>query len=98
MTAYSYDSETMVYIGPTPCQLDPIRTKLKNRPIYLLPANATFVNPPAYDENVSDIVYNGEKWEVREKKLELPEKERTDSNDYKSFDTIEKIDSIINSF
>ena len=65
MIAYRYDSNNGLYIGTTPCQLDPRASKEAGKDIYLLPANSTLVEPPKVKEGYN-IVWNGEAWEYVE--------------------------------
>lgn len=63
MTAYSYDNSGY-YIGPCLCQVDPVRSNREGKTVYLLPANATFVEPPAYDAESEIPVWTGVAWEI----------------------------------
>ena len=63
MTAYSYDNSGY-YIGPCLCQVDPVRSYREGKTAYLLPANATFVEPPAYDAESAIPVWTGGAWEI----------------------------------
>lgn len=67
MIAYSYNSETNEYIGTTPCQLDPLATKLYEKEIYLLPADATFVEVPEHDVEHEVAVWTGKEWKIKQK-------------------------------
>ena len=64
MTAYSYDPEGR-YIGPYSCQLDPLETARTGRPVYLLPAEATWTEPPEYDPETEIAVWDGGAWTVK---------------------------------
>jgi hypothetical protein len=48
---YNYDSETFEFTGEEMADLDPEETKLKGRNIFLLPAHATYIEPPVQVEN-----------------------------------------------
>ena len=63
MIAYSYDDNGK-YVGTYNCQLDPMATKREGYDVYLLPANATFEEPPDYDPETEISVWNGEAWTV----------------------------------
>lgn len=47
MIIYNYDSITKEYTGYVQAGLDPEETKKQGKNVYLLPANATFIKPPA---------------------------------------------------
>ena len=71
MKAYSYDQEGR-YTGPHECQQDPVRSESAERDVYLLPADATWTAPPAYDPKAEIPVWSGTAWAV-EKLPEEPE-------------------------
>lgn len=62
MNVYIYDEKTKEYIGTEAAQLDPLETKLQQKNVYLLPANATFTALPAAKEGFA-MVWNGEAWQ-----------------------------------
>jgi len=43
---YNYDAETGEFFNATEAPLDPAETELQGKDIFLLPANATFIEPP----------------------------------------------------
>lgn len=59
-TAYSYLESTGEYSGATLAQLSPMDVG-----VYLLPANATFEEPPA-DDGTNWPYWNGAAWELRD--------------------------------
>lgn len=61
MIAYSYN-DNMEYIGTVECQKDPVRSQREGKECHLLPANATFSPPPAYDHDAEIPVWDGTKW------------------------------------
>ena len=61
MNVYKYKADTKEYIGTEAAQLDPLETKKAGKNIYLLPANATFTEPPAKKEGFA-MVWGGESW------------------------------------
>lgn len=65
MIAYSYNQDTMAYIGTVSCQLDPLETKLKGSNIFLLPASATFITPPNFDVDTEECIWTGTEWEIK---------------------------------
>ena len=71
MIAYSYDSDG-VYTGPVRCQIDPIRSKREGRDVFLLPASATLINPPAFDPEAQRAAWDGEKWIIENIPQPLP--------------------------
>ena len=62
MNIYKYDEKTKEYIGTEEALLDPLETELKGENVYLLPANATFTEPPEAQESFAHV-WNGEAWE-----------------------------------
>lgn len=68
MQAYSYNNETMEYIGPYQCQLDPVRSAVEGKEIYLLPADATWTAPPQFDPATQRAIYSPDtdSWRVEE--------------------------------
>lgn len=78
MNAYSFDARTGYFSGVVNCQLDQIRSKAENAPVYLLPADATFLPPPVFDEHSQIAVWNNENWHLEElysQSQQLEEKE-----------------------
>lgn len=65
MNVYRYDELTKEYIGTEEALLDPLETEKQGQNIYLLPANATFVQPQS-TKNGYVNVFNGENWEQLE--------------------------------
>lgn len=61
MQAYIYSLTTHEFLEPVQCFLDPIRSQLEGRKVYLLPANATFTEPPAKRTGYT-AVWNGSGW------------------------------------
>jgi len=61
MQAYIYSLTTHEFLEPVPCFPDPIRSQLEGRKVYLLPANATFTEPPAKRTGYTAI-WNGSGW------------------------------------
>lgn len=47
MFYYDYDSKTKEFLSKKIAREDPLETKVQGRPIYILPAHATFVECPA---------------------------------------------------
>lgn len=76
MKAYKYDSESKKYIGEVNCQLDPLETKIKGEPVYLLPANATY-EIPLEPKDGFNVIWNGSAWEYQEIPQPEPEPEPT---------------------
>ena len=69
MKVYKYDSESKIYVGEVNCQIDPIATQRTGEPVYLLPANCTFIAPLQRDGFYT--VWNGVQWEY----VEIPQPE-----------------------
>ena len=61
MQAHMYSPTTHEYLEPVPCFPDPVRSRVEGREIYLLPANATFTEPPAKRPGYT-AVWNGSEW------------------------------------
>lgn len=70
MKAYSYNAAGQ-YIGEVACQIDPVQSKKTGQEVYLLPANATYIEPPGYDSGTHIPVWNGDLWELNE--IDVPE-------------------------
>ena len=61
---YNYDKNTGEFLNATPAQLDPAETELQGKDVFLLPANATFIEPPiAVDGKIQ--VFKKEKWSMK---------------------------------
>lgn len=65
MKAYSFD-DSGIFIGEYECQKDPIRSQKDGVDRYLIPANATLIAPPDFDESTQCAVWNGASWSVQE--------------------------------
>ena len=78
MIAYSYDSAGY-YVGTCHCQIDPVKSKKAGHPIYLLPKNATWTEPPAYDPVTERARWDGTVWIVEEIPQPEPEPEEGDN-------------------
>lgn len=61
MQAYMYSTTTHEFLESVPCFPDPVRTRVEGREVYLLPANATFTEPPAKRTGYT-AVWNGSGW------------------------------------
>ena len=64
MNVYKYN-DNGEYTGMEEALLDPLETELKGENVYLLPANATFTEPPAEKEGFARVWY-GENWQEAE--------------------------------
>lgn len=62
-TAYGYDDDGL-FTHAELCSPDQLESKLTGNAVWLLPANATFVSPPAGVGKVA--VWNGTAWELKE--------------------------------
>ena len=62
MKIYNYDPITYIYTFSENADLDPEETKIQGKNVYLLPANATFLKPPAAQEDKA-IIWNENQWE-----------------------------------
>jgi hypothetical protein len=63
---YNYSNETFELTGEEMADLDPEESKMKGRNVFLLPANATFVEPPVEVENKIQVFNTGkQKWSQR---------------------------------
>ena len=61
MQAYMYSPTTHEFIEPVPCFPDPVRSRKEGSEVYLLPANATFTEPPAKRTGYI-AVWSGSEW------------------------------------
>ena len=71
MKAYLYDEKTKEFISEIEAQLDPLESKKANKEIWLLPADCTFMKPPAEKEGFK-IKWNGEAWGYEEIPVQEP--------------------------
>lgn len=62
MNVYKYDEKTKEFIRTEEALLDPLETELQGENVYLLPANATFIEPSEAQEGYVNV-WNGEAWE-----------------------------------
>lgn len=63
MLVYIYDEETKEFLYSEEAHLDPLETQIKGENVYLLPANATFEEPP-YKEDGKAVVFEGSTWKL----------------------------------
>ncbi len=61
MQAYLYSITTHELLESVPCYPDPVRSRMEGREVYLLPANATFTEPPAKRPGYTAL-WNGSGW------------------------------------
>lgn len=73
--AYLFDEKTKEYKSEVNAQLDPLESEKAGKDIYLLPANATWEQPPIKEGYTA--VWNGKEWDAvednRKKEYWLPE-------------------------
>lgn len=62
MKEYFYSEDTKEFVFESDAFIDPLETELAGKEVYMLSANATFVEPPAKREGYA-IVWNGTEWE-----------------------------------
>lgn len=62
MKEYFYSEDTKEFVFESDAFIDPLETELAGKEIYMLSANATFVEPPVKREGYA-IVWNGTEWE-----------------------------------
>lgn len=62
MKIYNYNPITFEYTGSQNADLDPQETKEQGKNVYLLPAYATFLKPPAAKEDTARV-FNQNQWE-----------------------------------
>ena len=76
MNVYKYNEKTKEYISTETALLDPLETKKAGKNIYLLPANATFVEPKEVEDSYVNV-WDGRLWKRTEdnrgKEYWLPE-------------------------
>ncbi len=63
MKIFNYDRKTNEFTSCSEARLDPMETALRKENVFLLPACATFEEPPATGENEKAVFQNG-KWSV----------------------------------
>lgn len=61
MLCYHYDCITKEYLYSSECVLDPLETEQTGTNVWLLPANATFVEPPSVNNNFIPV-WRGTDW------------------------------------
>ena len=75
MKIYKYDPKTKEYKATETAMLDPMESKLQGKDVYLMPANATDIEPPIKEGYVA--VWNGQGWGLvedhRKQKYWMPE-------------------------
>lgn len=64
MKIYNYSSITYEYTGESDAYLNPVATKREHKEVYMLPANATFDEPPTTETNKIAVWQN--KWVVKD--------------------------------
>jgi hypothetical protein len=80
MQVYHYDEETKEFLYEEKAYIDPLETELKGKDIFLLPANATFLEPLSKKEGFK-VVFDGEKWKYAEIKIEVEETPKEPTNE-----------------
>jgi hypothetical protein len=60
MKIYHIHPESGEYMGSTDARLDPLELEINKKEIYLLPAHATFAEPPDAVEGKMTVMENGE--------------------------------------
>lgn len=65
MKEYFYNEETNELLFEQEAFIDPLETELAGHDIFMLSANATFIEPPAKKDGYA-VVWNGENWEYIE--------------------------------
>lgn len=81
MLAYSFDAKTGRFSGIVNCKLDPIRSKIEKDPIYLLPADSTFIAPLIFDEESQVAVWCNDNWHIEELYSELQQPEEKEESE-----------------
>lgn len=76
MKAYKYNEETKKYEGEVMRHRDPLESQKAGHDVWLMPANATDVEPLEPKEGF-DIVWNGNAWKYQEIPQPEPEPEPT---------------------
>lgn len=64
MKCYTYYEKTKEYKDIATAQLDPLETKKAGKDVWILPANATFEEPPVFNKNHKTVIWNSESWEI----------------------------------
>lgn len=62
MQTYKFKAETKEYLYAEEAFLDPLESKVQGKPVYLLPADSTFTEPPTTKEGHA-VCWNGKAWE-----------------------------------
>lgn len=64
MYIYNYDNKTKEYLNKQIADSNPEETRIKGKFVPLIPANATLLEVPEYEENQIPV-FNGNEWEVK---------------------------------
>ena len=64
MNIYNYDRKTKEYLSTRVADADPEATRRKGEFVPLIPANATLIAPPEYEENEIPVFEN-DKWVIK---------------------------------
>ncbi|WP_434777704.1 tail fiber assembly protein [Neisseria sp. Ec49-e6-T10] len=70
--AFQYDPKTGQYLSTVAAYLDPMATQTQKENVYILPANATFVEPIKIEEFFVSNKFNGMTWELVEDYSNVP--------------------------
>jgi len=62
MKVYYYAADTKEFLHTSDAQIDPLESEAQERLVWLLPANATFAEPPEAEAGFARI-WNGEAWQ-----------------------------------
>lgn len=65
MHTYRFDPKTKEYLYTEKAFLDPLESQAQGKPVYLLPADSTFIKPLTAKKGYT-VVWNGETWEYIE--------------------------------
>lgn len=66
MNIYFYDETTKEYVGFGIAEADPLETKVQEKFVPLIPANATLSEVPKYDEICEIPVYESAMWTIKD--------------------------------
>lgn len=65
MQTYKYNADTKEYLYSEEAFLDPLETEAQGKPVYLLPADSTFIEPLTAKEGYA-VVWSGTAWAYKE--------------------------------
>lgn len=78
MKIFNYNSDTKEFLGESDANLDPLETQNQGKPVYLLPAHATFTAPTVGPDKGQLLIYDeaADVWVVNDSLVLEPDYEQ----------------------